>query len=127
MKILKRVNEDKSAKIDGKNVYYDKLGGGISISSIPAARRNGKPSDLIVAGIFISSSNKLELYKELDYDINEITELQKTNPKEFEKRSAKREKDIEADNKKVLETIKRCMDSFEKDLKASLAKLGYKE
>lgn len=127
MKVLKRANEVKAAKIDGKNVYFDKLGGGISISSIPVARHNGKPSDLIVAGIFISSSNKLELYKELDYDINEVIELQKTDPKEFEKRRVKREKELQTDEKKVLETIKRCMDSFEKDLKASLAKLGYKE
>lgn len=127
MKVLKRANEVKAAKIDGNNVYFDKLGGGISISSLPVVRHNGKPCDQIIAGIFVDFSNKLELYKELGYDINEVIELQKTDPKEFEKRRVKREKELKADEKKVLETIKKCAETFEKDLKASLAKLGYKE
>ena len=127
MKVLKRANEVKAAKINGSNVYFDELGGGISVASLPVVRHNGKSCDQIIAGIFISSSDKLELYKELDYDINEAIELQKTDPKEFEKRRVKREKELQADEKKVLETIKKCAETFEKDLKASLAKLGYKE
>ena len=125
MKILKRVNEVKSAKIDGRDVYFDKLGGGIGLSQLPFGKND---KDMIVLSAFVStSSNHLELYKNINFDVNEVKKLEKENPKEFEKFKAKREKELEDDKKKVLETIKNCCESFEKDLKASLAKLGYKE